>query len=209
MLPVNGQAFFGSQCPYGSVPPPFAADLEAWSCPIGVKPLQLAEPMQPLVLQADCTKKYISVRTQNRRVDSSWEVMPDGSFFITLEGVAVKLGRDGAGNSNCTVMASVDVSGKLNCGDRDKVKIDFETVWWLGQRPPTPQASASPGVTPLPSPLASSIPSPTPQPMPSPRPGRSPHPLDLTTFANSASGTTCKMPVGCYLYSSATINQCQ
>lgn len=133
LTPVDGVAGFGIQCPYGTISHPNAARLEAWNCSLGLERLQLEQNIQPLFLQADCKKKLLSVRMDNRVLDTMWEVMPDGSFFITLEPGMIQFRSDGPGRSSCFSPATLDLMGKLECSDRDKVKIKFESIWWLGK----------------------------------------------------------------------------
>jgi hypothetical protein len=141
MIPVVGNASFGSQCPYGSITNPRPATVGVWDCPVGLKKVELAEPPPALILQADCKKRILTVRSADQRIDTAWEVMPDGTFSVTLDNLQLRLQSDGSGNSGCTAHLSTDLWGSLQCSDRDKVDIKFDTIWWLskGARPsPTP-----------------------------------------------------------------------
>ena len=195
VIPVKGSAQFGSQCPYGSFVAPRAAPLELWSCPIGDE-VELTEPLQPMILQADCKKKTLDIRsgTNANSVPTTWEIMPDGTFALSIDAGVARLRNDGAGHSNCSIRLAADLWGKLDCKDRDKVDIYVETVWWLGKtlspgatppaRPPTtgpgaPFPNPSPLPSALPSALPSGLPSGVPSPWPSVQPTPSPSPLPL------------------------------
>jgi hypothetical protein len=143
MKPVVGEARFGSQCPYGFYSEPRVAEIGLWDCKIPLDSVELAEPMSPLLLSADCKKKILTIRTADRRVDTSWEVMPDGTFNITLDGLSARLRRDGPTGSQCVSYLTTEVFGRVDCKDRDKAAIQFDTMWWLnkGARP----AAAVPG----------------------------------------------------------------
>lgn len=133
MIPVSGVAGFGGHCPYGSVTPPSGAKLQLWNCPIGLNRLELSQPLDALYLQADCKKKILTVRMGERRLDTAWAVMPDGSFFITVDGGLARLNADGPDRGSCSTPLTADISGRLDCGDRDKAKISIETTWWMGK----------------------------------------------------------------------------
>jgi hypothetical protein len=133
MIPVIGAADFGTQCPYGTLDSAVATPLQLWHCPIGLKKLQLDQSPPPLYFQADCTKKILSARTTDRSIDSSWEVMPDNSFAFTLTSVPAQIADDGAGHVGCSSPMTVNIWGKLDCTDRDKIKISLESVWWPGK----------------------------------------------------------------------------
>jgi hypothetical protein len=130
---VSANTAFGSQCPYGSIADPKPTQLVAWDCPNLSGPIQLLEPVQPMIFMADCKKKTIAIRSGDRKLDSAWEVMPDGSFYVTVDGWSTRLKSDGNGHSNCLANMATDVIGKLDCKDRDKANIDVEAVYWLGK----------------------------------------------------------------------------
>lgn len=175
-VPFKGSARFGSQCPYGSYVSPQEVPLELWSCPLGLSEVELAQPLAPLVLQVDCKKRIIDVRGDPRsRQTTTWEVMPDGSFFFAFDAGMGQLKSDGSGNSNCSVPLLANMWGRLDCTDRDRVTINLETVWWLDKvmdtSGPFPGSSPSPGASPSSSPSTSSPwPDPT-GPSTSPWPG--------------------------------------
>ena len=171
-IKVIGSAQFGNQCPFGTYVPPQAVPLELWSCPLSVPEVELTEPLRPLILQADCKKKTLDVRNEYRSLDAeTWEVMPDGTFFFSMNVGSAKLKDDGAGHKNCQIPVSVNMWGKLDCKDRDKVNIKLETVWWLGKVIPSSLPSG------FPSSLPSSSPSSSPSVLPSFRPSATPLPL--------------------------------
>lgn len=137
MIPVEGRVAFGNQCPYGTFSEPNPVRVGLWDCPIGLGTMELTEPPPTLVFQADCKKKLLTIRSTDRKLDSLWEVMPDGSFSITLDaGGAARFRTDGSGNTNCVTYLSADVHGRLNCLDRDRVNIDVNVVWWPGRGTP-------------------------------------------------------------------------
>lgn len=164
MIPVDGVAGFGLQCPYGSVGAPQGAKIQLWDCPISMERVGLTKPLEALFLSADCKKKFLSVRMDKRRMDSNWEVLPDGSFFATVDGGTATLLADGPGRGECTTALTADVSGKLECNDQDKVTIRLETVWWMNK------------------------------------------PFDTSMRID---GKRCEIPSSCYMYSAATLHQCQ
>lgn len=135
--PVIGVAGFGVQCPYGFNEDPVATKLELWGCDLGLERLELVEPLTPLYLQVDCKKKLVSVRKPNRAMDTSWEILPDGTFFMTVDGGAAQLKSDGPGRGSCTSPLSVNLIGKVECADRDKVTISMESIYWLGKKETT------------------------------------------------------------------------
>ena len=133
-IPVKGNASFGSQCPYGSVSSAKPVKLGLWDCPLGLDAVELSTPPQPLFLSADCKDMTMSVRTGDRTLDSFWEVLPDGSYSVTVDVGAVQLRSDKkSGGSPCTTFTQAEIWGKLNCKDRDKVEIEVHTLWWLGK----------------------------------------------------------------------------
>lgn len=70
-------------------------------------------------------------------MDSAWEVLPDGSFSVTLDTVAIGFRSDRDGGSPCTAFAQGEVWGKMDCQDRDKAVIHVNSLWWVakGKRP--------------------------------------------------------------------------
>jgi hypothetical protein len=133
MAELRGYAAFGTQCVSGFNTDPKAIRLELWSCPINLKVVEMSEPLQPLYMQADCKTKVLTIRSQDRRIDANWELMPDGSFYITQDGLSAKLKDDGSGMGECVTPLSMDLWGKVECNaaSPDRAKIHLETVMWL------------------------------------------------------------------------------
>jgi hypothetical protein len=133
-VPVLGDTAFGSQCPYGTQSELSPAKIGLWDCPEMARGrIELAAPPQPLYFQADCKKKLLIVRSADYTIDTMWEVMPDGAFYVTIEGGPVRF----ASPKNCTSYTSLDVFGRLDCLDRDRVNIEVDALWWIskGTRP--------------------------------------------------------------------------
>jgi hypothetical protein len=191
--PVVGVAGFGSQCPYGFTEDPFPARLELWNCPIGLEKVELSEPLRPLYFQVDCKKKTMSVRKPNRTMDTAWEIMPDGSFFMTVDGGMAKLNSDGPGRGKCGTPLSVDLMGKVDCSDRDKVNIKVESVFWLAKKNENnnPRNVGVPGM-----------------PVGEPNPSMTPSPAVPGEATENETLPECKVPPSCYFFSKTTIKQC-
>lgn len=164
MIPVNGVAGFGTQCPQGTISHPKATKLQLWNCPLELDELRLSQPLSPLFFQVDCRKRILTIRMDNRVLDTAWELNPDGSFNIRTEAGIAQLDTTGGETGACTSPMTADIFGKADCRDADKVALQFETVYWLGKT-------------------------------------RNP---DLMNQAGN-----CKLPGSCYLYTSATIQQCE
>jgi len=138
-------ARFGSQCPLGTYSDPVEVPILLWSCPIGRDSIALKEALQPMIFQMDCKKKTLDVRGDSHSGRAStWEVMPDGSFYFTMNAGKATLQDDGSGSSNCSIPLIADMWGKVDCSDQDKVTIRLETVWWLGKDPYRAGSSRSP-----------------------------------------------------------------
>lgn len=227
-LNVNGVAGFGSHCPQGSITPVKPVRLQLWNCPIGSGTVTLNDPIKPIYFQVDCKNRLISARTQDKSIDTTWNMMPDNSFYFTLDGKnsqTVQLRSDGnIGEANCNVALSSDYFGTVDCTDPDAAKIHFEAVMWAN-RPqvttprPSPVVTQQPG--PFPSlepapPVASSVPVASPSPAPS---SHSRFPWWPFTEAVSvaavepsptpAMANMCHMPQTCYFYTTTEITQCR
>ena len=179
---VEGTATFGNQCPFGTTIPPQPVPLTLQKCPMPLKKVQLAEPLQAYVLQADCRKKTLDVRNPNRAFEPvTWELMPDGNFVFTMSGGVARLKDDGLGDFNCTIPMTVEMWGQVDCSDRDKPVIRVESVWWLGKKF---EDANTPGSNPSPTPSGSPRPSPSPSgsPTPSPSPTVTPRPTPTSTL---------------------------
>ncbi len=177
---VVGSALLASQCPYGMSTQLVPVSLGLWDCPLEAKKIVLTKPLRGLVIQADCYKKVIGIRTSDGTLDTSWEVMPDGTFFIAVDGGTIELNGDET-RAACSSPLTAEIWGKLGCLDRDKVDITLHIDWSLQKFvAPSATPSASPSQTPIsipsvvpsttPSTPPSTIPSSTPSTSPSPRP---------------------------------------
>ena len=130
ITPVKGQTAFANGCPFGSQENFRPASLELWNCPIGLDTLELKQDFQKILLQVDCKKNVVIVRNEARTLDSSWEVLPNGKFDFTVDGGIGQFASDGSGkHTDCSVPMMVDVSGQLDCKNRDQVNYQVETVW--------------------------------------------------------------------------------
>ncbi len=194
--PSKASVLIGTQCPYGSISNPVNAKMKLWDCPMQVDALELAEPIQPLFVSADCKKKTLSIRTADLSIDTFWQVMPDGSFYVTVDGINVQLKNDGSGNTGCTTPVSIDFLGRFHCEDRDRVEIEFQDIiFWLGKdAPPTPRPSHSPAPNPIPS-NPTSPPTNAPSPVPSPSPEPSPVPPTIPPTDGGGGGNPSPDPV--------------
>jgi hypothetical protein len=134
-LAMKGYAAFGSQCVSGFNTDPKAVKLELWSCPVNLPVMELAEPIQPLYLSADCARKVLTIRSYDKTIDVNWELMPDGSFYLTQDGISAKLKDDGSGNPGCSTPLSMDIWGQVSCAGptSDQASIHFESVMWLNK----------------------------------------------------------------------------
>lgn len=132
---MKGYAAFGSQCVSGFNTDPKAVKLELWSCPVNLPVMELAEPIQPLYLSADCARKVLTIRSYDKTIDINWELMPDGSFYLTQDGISAKLKDDGSGHSGCSTPISMDMWGQVSCASAtsDQATIHFESVMWLNK----------------------------------------------------------------------------
>lgn len=198
-IKVEGSAAFGGYCPFGTYTAPQAVPLSLWECPMSLDTVQLVEPLQAFDFQADCKKRTLDVRSPNHAFEPvTWEMMPDGNFYFSMDGGVAKLKTDGVGNTNCTTPLRADMWGKVDCQDRDKPVIHIETIWWLGRKfdhstepvgtpsaaptgtSPNPTATHSPSPSATPHPPVSPVPSPVPRPsyspMPTPQPTTRPSP---------------------------------
>ena len=133
MMAVNGSVPVGSQCPYGYYTDPKPLKVNGWECGEVLQSIDIIESPSALILQADCKKKLLTVRTVDSLLDSTWEIMPDGTFSLTVDSGALKIRDDGAGNPNCVTFPSTEVWGKIDCGDADKLTINYDIIWWPGR----------------------------------------------------------------------------
>jgi hypothetical protein len=132
-IPVlGGTATFGNHCPYGTFSQPTTAELTGWDCP-GLGSIDLAEAPQTIFFTADCKKKIITVRSQDRLHDSAWEMMPNGSFSFTIDVGAIGLKRDSVTTSGCKSYTMAEFFGTVQCQDRDKAIIKADIIYWPGK----------------------------------------------------------------------------
>jgi hypothetical protein len=223
MIRVAGNAIFGSQCPYGTFPEPKPVPLTLWECPIGMSKVELVEPLQPLILQADCKKKTMDIRgTDRSHPAGAWEVMPDGSFFFSVEGGKARLKQDSAGKQNCTVPLTAELWGKVECDSRDQAKIKIESIWRAVKYAPEPQPSGTPGSSSSPGntgprpnggdltlrvreerPVAEPSSSPTAFPTSGPTSGPPP-----ALAGETVAPDQCNFPKTCYFHTLTQVDQC-
>src|SRR5262249_8256337 len=120
--------------------------LELLECPVRFSPLELQEPLQPLLVQVDCDKKLMTVRSADRRVDHTWNVMPDGSFTLTADGGLATLKRDTVG-ATCQTPVTAELWGKVNCVDKDRATIQVKANYTLGKATKSDTGAALPAIT--------------------------------------------------------------
>ncbi|MGZ3697564.1 MAG: hypothetical protein ACXVCH_05680 [Bdellovibrionota bacterium] len=136
MIAVKGTALFGSQCPGGYLADPQPAELELWDCQMGTDAVELIQPLEPLSFMGDCKHKLLTIRNSARTLDTAWETMPDGTFYIELNHFYAQLRNDGTGGHvNCSAPIAPVLWGKMNCAADNTMnpQIDVEAVWWLGK----------------------------------------------------------------------------
>ncbi|MGK5089324.1 hypothetical protein WDW86_17370 [Bdellovibrionota bacterium FG-2] len=219
---VVGNAMLASQCPYGMSTQLVPVNLGLWDCPLEGKKIELSKPLRGMIIQADCYKKVIGIRTSDGSLDTSWEVMPDGTFFVAVDGGTIDLKAD-ATREACSSPLTAEFWGKLTCADRDKVDITLHIDWsfqkFTGASPsPSPLPSTTPSAVPStapstsPSPGPSTSPSPSPIVSPSPRP--TPHVFEFVIQPSEFTGEIssekqCKLPSTCHLYTTTIMRQCR
>jgi len=144
-IPVQGVGGFGSQCPYGEIGDPKPVQLQALNCPISNTTLTLEKPLLPLILQADCTKYEVTVRSLvDTRIEARWKALPDGRFFFTMDAGVATFQNDGAGHSDCQTPVEVSVQGLMTCRDRDHVQLQVDATWFPGQSMGTAETLTGP-----------------------------------------------------------------
>jgi hypothetical protein len=138
----NEIASFGNQCPYGYVEEPTAAPIDMSDCPNAQ--IVLAQPLEPIIISADCPGKNLTARTSDRTVDNTFETMPDGSFYLEMPAGTAVL------SNGCQIPLVADMAGDMNCGsltasNYDQVDISIDAVWKAAPAPsPTPGVPAAP-----------------------------------------------------------------
>jgi len=177
---VSGSAAFGAHCNYGTYQDPVAVPLELYNCPMGLEVLELEKQLPALMFQIDCRKRTLDIRgpTLGTKM-TTWEFLPDGHFWLALDGGYAQLKEDGAGNTGCVTPLVAELWGDIDCTDMDKAKMHIETVWWMDKNYNTLIGTSAPGgpatepsATPSPnSPTSDPVPStPTPTPPAAPEP---------------------------------------
>jgi hypothetical protein len=149
---VHGTAEFANQCPFGTTSQAYPARFDLQNCSVpGLQKLELSQAMTPLVIGADCVKKTLTVRSTDRSLDSTWEVLPDNTFSINVQGNPFTFASDGAGHPDCTSPTMLRMWGKLECpanpADIDKVVIKVEALWYLNQSDPSVPRTAAPSAS--------------------------------------------------------------
>jgi hypothetical protein len=186
---LKGYAGIGTKCPSGYISTPKALKIDTMYCTAELSGMELAEPLTPVLLSADCDRKTLQILTLDHAIDGTWYMLPSNEFDITFDGLNAKLASDGYGGPGCTVPISTRIWGKVDCGPgRDQAKIRFEAKMWLNSKAdhpteasptPSPSPTPTPPPTPRPTPTSTPIPLPTPRPtppspfppMPTPHPG--------------------------------------
>jgi len=130
-IPVEGGISFRSQCPYGTLSRSYPAKVGLWQCPTQLSQVQLTSAPPELLLPADCQKKIITIRTADRKLDLTWETLPDGSFSLEAPPLPAAFAEDGSGGGACFQWITASLWGKLTCQDRERATLKFESVWWL------------------------------------------------------------------------------
>jgi hypothetical protein len=171
VVSVHGAEGFSTQCPSGTIEPVTAVNnMGLYDCPIGVDKVDLDQPLTPIYLQADCKKKVIVARTFDKTIDTEWEMMPNNTFYFTLQlessgednrERAVLRSDGNGGHSDCTALLTSAYDGDVDCTNPDKPVIHFETTMWPNRAPvpaqssrPVPTNSASPMPTSSPTSIA-------------------------------------------------------
>lgn len=186
MIPVNAEAMFGTQCQYGMPSEPMPVFLGLWDCQgLNTEALSLEDPFEPIYFSADCQEMYLTVRTLNGDLDSTWKIPPDGKFDIYMDaseykksGSVFKVSTDGMGGA-CATYAQLNVWGEMRCKERtddsiDQVELDVKVRWNLGvnldkdNKPEMPEK-----------------------------------------WLEQAGIRECHMPDGCYMFSEARLHQCR
>jgi hypothetical protein len=142
-----GQAGFGIQCPYAYVQDPTAVAIDLSDCPDAN--FTLSAPLVPILLSADCLNMDLTARTSDRSVDDTFEVKPDGSFYLEMNAGSATL------SNGCKIPLVADLAGTMSCGaltnqNYDKVDISIDSVWkqapvTAGSPPLAPGCALPPG----------------------------------------------------------------
>jgi hypothetical protein len=215
VIPVEGRAWFRTECQDGGVGDPYPRPLELWKCNIPVDRIALAQDLPELTILGDCHKNTITVRRNGK--SESWELMRNldysSNFDIDINDFpSTTLRDDGRGAANCIARLSLNLFGKMRCQPgadaRYKADIDVEAVWWVNKSLPAPSPTPSPTPSPSPSPTRTSTPRPSPTPAPTTRVSLN-RATVIDVSAEAVSGGGCNLPAQCYFYSFTNIRQCR
>lgn len=138
---VNGRAGFGSQCPGGTISDPLPAKLALYDCPGAADPMELIEPPQELMLQADCKERTIAIRSapgSRKKIDTLWKIFPDNTFSVKITGDWTIIRDSASRGGSCVSYTAMDVWGTVNCPPEgspnlDQAEIHVNVDWWLGK----------------------------------------------------------------------------
>jgi hypothetical protein len=216
MIPVEGRAWFRSDCQDGGVGDPYARPLELWKCDLPVETVALAEDLPEVTIMGDCHKNTITIRREGK--SETWELARNldysSSFDLDISNFpSAVLRDDGQGATHCTARLSLSLYGKMRCQpgpeSRYKADIEVEAIWWVNKSVPVPSPSPTASPTPQPSPSATASPGPavTPASVSLSRAQLSHAPL--VNFEASSLTTACNLPPQCYFYTSTNIRQCR
>jgi hypothetical protein len=102
------------------------------NCRSEAKYLQLANPLPEILFQADCAKMTLAIRTMDGKIDSFWNIMPDGSFATPVDlGRAQEMtfASDGTNRGPCVANTTLEVRGKVACTEnRDRATIQLDVI---------------------------------------------------------------------------------
>jgi len=137
-VPVTGVGGFGTQCALtGSRGDPVPVALNSYSCTDDSHKLELAAPLLPVILQADCMKKQVlAYSVDGMRIENRWDALPDGRFYFTMYAGAASFAKGPRGQSGCQTPLALEVAGLMNCKDRDHAEVQLDATWRLNATPP-------------------------------------------------------------------------
>ena len=139
---VRGDILVGTQCPLGTISKPVQGGFVLRNCRNGMAELEITEPPAPILLTGDCAEKTIGIRTSDGTVDTLWQTLPDGSFSVAAAGPRARLASDGSGHEQCLSNMTMEISGKMDCIERDILSIRIKSMR-LWMRTPSPEESAT------------------------------------------------------------------
>ena len=124
---ILGDLGITTQCPAGYLGAPQVIPLQIQDCATGVYPIELGESLSPFIFGVDCARKVITIRTLDQKLDSTWEMMPDNSFWISLTTLTWSLREGGKNRPNCNTPMDTQIWGNANCeGVQDQAELRFE-----------------------------------------------------------------------------------